>query len=240
MKSLKIAIVSLLCIGTVTMACGQTREKVKGSGNIKTETRNVKDFTGVKTSTAVDIYLTQGAGFEVVVEADDNLLEHIVTKVEDNVLNVSIDRITIMNHNKMVVHVTMPEVDYIKATSAGDVIGQTPIKADKLEIQTSSSGDINLEVHASELDLKTSSAGDLTLTGDAGYVKATTSSAGDIKAYDLKVKEADLRASSAGDIKITVTDKVTAHASSAGDIYIQGNPAYFDASSSSAGDVIKK
>ena len=240
MKSLKILLVTLLFLGTVTTVDAQRRERVKGSGDITTETRNVKDFTGVKTSTAIDIYLTQGNKFEVVVEADDNLIEHIVTEVKDEVLNVYFDRVSITRASKRIVHVTMKEIDYIKASSAGDVYGQTPVKTDHLKISTSSAGDVKLEVYAKSLDLSTSSSGDITLSGEADYLEASTSSAGDIKAYELTVKEADITASSAGDVKITVTERLKARASSAGDIYYMGNPDKVDARSSSAGDVVRK
>jgi len=240
MKSLKILVVTLLCLGTVTVAEAQIRKRVKGSGNIKTETRNVKDFTGVKTATAIDILLSQGDSFSVEVEADDNIIENIVTEVKDGVLSVYIDGINLTWASKRIVHVTMKEIDYIRASSAGDVIGQTPIKADVLKIRTSSAGDVKLEVFANKLDLETSSSGDITLSGEADYLEASTSSAGDIKAYELTVKEADISASSAGDVKITVTERLIARASSAGDIYYMGNPEKVDARSSSAGDVVRK
>lgn len=240
MKSLKITLATLICLGTITMAAAQPGRRVEGSGDVKKETRNITGFTGVKTSTAIDVYLTQGNKFEVVVEADDNLLEYIKTKVEDDVLKVYIDKVSIWNKKSMIVHVTMPEVTYIGATSAGDVLAQTPIKAEKLTVSTTSSGDVKLEVHAGTLELSTTSAGDITISGDADYLTATTSSAGEIKGYELTVKEADVKASSAGDVRITVTERLKARATSAGDIYFQGDPRYVDASSSSAGDVVRK
>ncbi len=59
-------------------------------------------------------------------------------------------------------------------------------------------------------------------------MKADLSSAGDLNAYDLKVREADISVSSAGDADINVTEKITARASSAGDINYKGNPKYVD------------
>ncbi len=240
MKSLKLILIAVICLGTLNTASAQ-RSKIKGSGDIKTETREVKDFTGVSTSTSIDIFLSQGNKFEVVVEAEDNLLDYIETNVEDGVLIVRFSRgINIISSERKVVHVTMKDVDYIKASSAGDVIGKTPIKAENLKIRTSSAGDVKLEVYAKNLDLSTSSSGDITLSGEADYLEASTSSAGDIKAFELTVKEADINASSAGDVKITVTDRLNARASSAGDVHYRGNPAKVDARSSSAGDIIKR
>ncbi|MEZ4999610.1 MAG: head GIN domain-containing protein [Bacteroidales bacterium] len=240
MKSPKLLLIALLCIGSAGVASAQFN-RTKGSGNVKTENRNLDGFTGVKTATAVDIYLSQGNNFSVKVEADDNLIDDIVTEVKDGILNVHIRKgISITWHEKMIVHVTMKEIDYISASSAGDVIGVTPLRVDDLKIRTSSAGDVKVEVTAKTLDLGTSSSGDITISGKADYLEASTSSAGDIKGYDLSVREADLSSSSAGDIKITVTEKLRARASSAGDIYYMGDPKYVDARSSSAGDVIRK
>jgi hypothetical protein len=240
MKSLKLVLIAVICLGTLNVANAQ-RKRIKGSGDITKETRNLDNFTGVTTSTAIDIYLTQGDKFEVVVEADDNLIDYIVTDVDDGVLKVRFKKgFNVTWSKKKIVHVTMKEIDLIKASSAGDVIGQTPIKAEGLKIRTSSAGDVKIEVYAKTLDLATSSSGDITLMGEADYVEASTSSAGDIKAFELTVKEADVKASSAGDVKITVTDRLYARASSAGDIQYRGNPGKVDAKSSSAGDVTKK
>lgn len=227
-------------MATVISADAQWKKRVSGNGNVQKEERKVTDFTGLKTSSAIDVYLSQGNGHKIVVEADENLLEYIVTEVSNDVLRIYPDDVNIRKAEKLRVYVTMQNVNYISASSAGDVIGETPVKTESLKISASSSGDVKLEVYAKNLSLKTSSAGDITLKGTADYVEASTSSAGDIKAYDLKVKEADLSSSSAGDIKITVTERLKARASSAGDIYFYGNPEHVDAKSSSGGDVVRK
>ena len=170
------------------------------------------------------------------VEADENLHEYILTEVRGGVLRVYTDA-NIRSAESRKVYVTMKEIRSISTSSAGDVIGQTPIVADLLELSTSSAGDINIEVKAREINATTSSSGDITLSGSADNISASTSSAGDLKALDLTVREADITASSAGDAKITVTERLKARASSAGDIYYKGNPKYVDAHASSAGSV---
>ncbi|MBN1387314.1 MAG: DUF2807 domain-containing protein [Bacteroidales bacterium] len=240
MKNLKLALIPLLCVATVACADAQWGKRVTGNGNVEKEERKATEFTGVSTSSAIDVYLSQGNNHRIVVEADENLLEYIVTEVKDDVLRVYPDDVSILRAERMRVYVTIKNVEYISTSSAGDVIGETPVKSENLKISASSSGDVKLEVYAKELKLKTSSAGDIILKGTADYVEASTSSAGDIKAYELEVKEADLSSSSAGDIQITVTERLKARASSAGDIYYYGNPEFVDAKSSSCGDVVRK
>jgi hypothetical protein len=138
------------------------------------------------------------------------------------------------------VHVTMKEIYNVSSSSAGDVFGQTPVKTDRLELSSSSAGDIKLEVYAKEIHVNASSSGDLTLTGEADILNADLSSAGDLDAYNLKIKDADVTVSSAGDADIWVTEKLKANASSAGDVNYKGDPKNVDAHSSSAGGVHKK
>ena len=134
----------------------------------------------------------------------------------------------------------MKEINSIRTTSAGDVIGESPIKSDKLELSASSAGDIKIEVKSKDLDVDISSSGDITLTGEADMLRADLSSAGDLNAYELKTREADISVSSAGDADINVSERINARASSAGDINYKGDPKYVDAHSSSAGGIHKR
>lgn len=240
MKNLKFLMIVTLAMVTISCADAQWRKRVTGDGNVQEEVRKPGEFRGVSTSSSVDVYLSQGQNFRVVAEADENLLEYIVTEVKNGILRIYVDDVNIRRAERLRVYVTMKDVDYISASSAGDVIGETPIRGDDIKISASSSGDVKLEIYANSLSLKTSSAGDIVLKGKADFVEASTSSAGDVKAYDLEVREAELSSSSAGDIRLTVTERLKARASSAGDIYYYGNPEFVDARSSSAGSVVKK
>ena len=232
--------IASLCVMTVACADAQWGNRVTGNWNVKKEERKATVFTGVTTSSAIDVYLNQGSSHRIVVEADENLLEYIVTEIKDGILHIYPDDVNIRRAKMMKVYVTMKDVDYLSTSSAGDIIGETPVTTESLKISATSSGDVKLEVYAKKLSLRTSSAGDIILKGKADFVEASASSAGDINAYNLEVKEAELSSSSAGDIKITVSERLKARASSAGDIYYYGNPKYVDARSSSGGDVVKK
>ncbi len=218
---------------------GQFRKTVYGNNKVVTKERNAENFTGIRVSTGIDVYLKQGNNETISVEADENLHEYILTEVRDGVLHVYTE-VNIRKAERKRVYVTMKEVNSVRTSSAGDVIGETPIKCDKLELSASSAGNIKLDVNAKEIEVDISSSGDITLTGEADMLEADLSSAGDLNAYDLKVREADISASSAGNAEINVSEKITARASSAGDINYQGNPKYVDAHSSSAGGVHKR
>jgi hypothetical protein len=232
----------ILLAGTILSSCviiGQPGKSVRGNHNVTKEERTLGTFKGVKASAGVDVYLSQGDKEGVTVEADENLHEYIITEVRGSVLHVY-TKVNIRDAEKERVYVTMKDIQSVETSSAGDIIGETPVKTDKLELSASSAGDIKLEIYADEVKLDISSSGDMTLKGETNTLDADLSSAGDLKAYDLKAKDADISVSSAGDADIYVTDKLTARASSAGDIHYAGDPAHVDAHSSSAGGIHKR
>ena len=239
MKAFKISIIAILCIAGTSCINGQMKKTVYGNGNVVTKERPAGDFSGIKVSSGIDVYLKQGDNVTVSVEADENLHEYIVTEYKNGILYVYTDA-NIRSAEMKKVYVTMNNVNTVSTSSAGDVIGETPVKTDLLELNASSAGDIKLEVYAKKIDVSISSSGDITLNGEADQLEAGLSSAGDLNAYNLKVNEADVSASSAGNADIFVTKRLRARSSSAGDINYKGDPEYVDAHSSSAGGVHRR
>ena len=125
--------------------------------------RNTGSFTGIKVSSGIDVYLKQGDNETVTVEADENLHEYIITEVKGGVLHVYTE-VNIRDAERERVYVTMKEINSVETTSAGDVIGETPVKSDEIKLSASSAGDIKLEVYAKEINIDISSSGDMTLT----------------------------------------------------------------------------
>jgi len=232
-------LIVVLCIGISACADAQFRKTVYGNGDVVKKERNAIKATGIRVSSGIDVYLKQGDDFKLSVEADENLHDYILTELKGDVLHVYTDA-NIRQAESKKVYLTLKEINSISCSSAGDLIGETPVKSDNLDLSASSAGDIKLEVYAKNIDISISSSGDITLNGEADFIEADLSSAGDLNAYNLKVREADVSASSAGDADIFVSEKLTARSSSAGDINYKGDPEYIDAHSSSAGGVHRK
>jgi len=239
MKNLKCFLVIILTLGITACVDGQIRRTVYGNNQVVKKERDAGNFSGLRVSSGIDVYLKQTDDESIVVEADENLHEYIQTEIRDGILNVYTEA-NIREAEMKRVYVTMRDINSLKTTSAGDIIGETPVKTEKLELSASSAGDIKLEVYAKEIEANISSSGDVTLTGEVDILDATLSSAGDLNAFGLEVREAEVFASSAGDADISVSERLRARASSAGDINYRGNPKYIDAHSSSAGGVHRK
>jgi hypothetical protein len=232
------AIVIVSVLVTISIQA-QSWRTVSGNHNVVKKERDAGNFTGIVVSSGIDVVLSQGDNQYLAIEADENLHEHIITEVKNGVLHIYSDA-SIRNAEMEKAYVTMKDINSVSTTSAGDIIGNTAIKAGKLELSSTSAGSIKLELDVNDLSVDLSSSGDMVLSGNADILDADLSSAGDLNALDLLVREADISASSAGDASINVSERLTARASSAGDISYKGNPKYIDAHSSSGGDIRKR
>ena len=197
---------------------------VRGNGDVTTEDRSINgEFDAIKVSRGLDVYLTQSNDESITVEADDNLHEIIITEVENNVLKIYADE-NISYSKSQKVYLNFKDVSKIIATSGSDVIAKNVIKADVLELSTSSGSDMNIEVETNSISCESSSGSDLRVSGKTGKLYAEASSGSNIKAGSLKAMETTARASSGADITVNTEKELIAKASSGGDIKYYGNP----------------
>ena len=213
---------------------------ISGNGHVEEESRDVSGFSGVHASTGIDVFISEGSGFDVKVEADENLLEVILTELNGNMLVIKTDRVNIRSAKSKKVYVTMPKLKELKISSAGDCKGMTPFNCDDLRVSISSAGDLKLDVEANRIDINISSSGDATLTGHTGVLDANLSSAGDLHAFDLIAETVSVDVSSAGDARVFASEEISMNVSSAGNIYYKGGAEVVHSRSSSAGDIVRK
>lgn len=232
-----VAIISLLLPSCIL---GGLASGVYGNGEVVEEVRDLDGFTGIIVSSGIDVYLSQDDVFSVKVVADENLMEVIKTEVSSRMLNVGVDRPGIRKAESKKVYVSLPELDKLRISSAGDCEGETSFSCADLDIEISSAGDLKLDVEANEIHINISSSGDARLSGSVNELRATLSSAGDLNAYDLEAKNVDVNVSSAGDAKVYASEELNMVSSSAGNIYYKGKARILNSNKSSAGDIVDK
>jgi hypothetical protein len=208
------------------------------------ETRQVSGFHGISVSSGIDLYLTQKNTEEVIVEAESDDLEKIITEVEGGILKIYIKQKSWLNINwnndPRKVYVSFKTLEKLEAASGSDVVSESLLKLDKLSLEASSGSDVKLELEANDLNVESSSGSDIKLKGKASFMQVSASSGSDIDAGNLETKKCHASTSSGSDIRINVTEELEANASSGGDISYSGNPAQKDINESSGGDVYKR
>lgn len=211
---------------------------ISGNGDVTTETIDVDGFTGVHASAGIDVLLSQG-DYNVEVVADENLQEYITVELRGDMLVIGTER-NIRRAESKVVNVSLPDLNELKISSAGDMEAETDFVCEDLQISISSAGDLKLGVEAEYIDINISSAGDCKIWGRTGSLDASLSSAGNLNAYDLEADYVKVRVSSAGDARVWANTEINMGTSSAGSIYYKGDAKITHKSKSSAGSISHK
>jgi hypothetical protein len=236
MKAIKIFTLLIFCTAAFQ---AEFLQAAQSGGN--RQTRQVHGFHGVSVSSGIDLYLTQKNAEEVVVEADSDDLDKIITQVEGGILKIYIKEKSWFNmdwnKDPRKVYVSFKILDKLDASAGSDVFGQGILKLDKLDLDASNGSDVKLELEANELSAESSSGSDISLKGKANVMQTNASSGSDIDASELETKKCTASVSSGSDIKVNVTESLDANASSGGDIIYSGNPKTKDINESSGGDV---
>jgi hypothetical protein len=205
----------------------------------ETEQRNVGSFTGVKVAEGIDVYLKKGSKEAVKVEVTGTKPENIITEVSGSYLKVHMASGNFRGRIQAKVYVTYVSLEKLSASSAGNIFSEDNIKAEDMEIQCSSAGNIEVTLDCETVEVSASSAGQVELQGKARSLNAEASSAGQIDAYDLEAQQVEAEASSGASLKVNVQSNLTANASSGGSIRYRGNPGKSITNSTSGGSVKK-
>lgn len=235
-------------------------KKIKGSGVLQTRSIGVEAFHTLKASRGVHVVIA-GSGDSLVIRADDNVLDYVVTQVKNGVLRIGIDEaINALHHAQ--VEVTVPGnggIRCLKASGAASIVSDELLEADgnmeltassagsvraavrarECRIQATSSGSVCTKLQAQTCEVKASSSGRVRMKGSCTDCSMHASSAGRIDAGEFTVQDCEARASSAGSISVHCERSLRARASSAGSISYAGEAAA-DFTNSSGGSVTKE
>jgi hypothetical protein len=198
-------------------------DEMIGSGRIVKETREVKSFDAIEASGAFHIYLSQGDEESLVLEADDNLMQYIETSVRGGKLYLETQGMGIRSAT-MRAHITVRDIEEIKASGAVKITGETPIDFNRLKISVGGAADIDMEVFGDLMEVKVNGAGKIYLTGEVEKMSIKLSGASKLKAETLYTRFMDVDISGAGSANVNVEEVLDAKISGAGNVRYIGDP----------------
>ncbi|HLV14897.1 MAG TPA: head GIN domain-containing protein [Xanthomarina sp.] len=233
-------VLASIILAIVMMSCnftGKFGTGINGNGNVITKERAIKEsFNSVKISRGLELQLTQGDTESLKVEADENLHDIITTTVENKVLTISTtDNIGESTAQKILL--SFKNIISIKATSGSEVYSTNTIQVEDLKLDTTSGSDLELSINATSISCHSTSGSNIELKGKAEVFIAEASSGSSIEAENLIAKNAQVKSSSGANIVVNAIEKLTAKASSGGDVKYIGNPEVIEKSDGVSGSI---
>lgn len=243
MNILKLLLAITIITTTSANAQWWSGKKISGNGEETTKTRSVGKYDKVKIRGSLDVDLIYGTEGNVKIEAESNLIEYIVTEVDDHALKVYIKKgysLRTSRGKKILITVPFKDLSEVTLSGSGDIVGKDTIKANDFRTAISGSGDVSISVEANNTIAQISGSGGLIIKGSSDNFNVKLSGSGDIEAFDFKSKYVDAAVSGSGDIEVTATESLKARVSGSGDIDYMGNPEKEDKTVSGSGDITKR
>lgn len=231
----KIVLVAIAAL--LFSSCHQVFEGVKGNGNVQTEQRKISEpFTKVSVNRGLEVIIEQGDVVKVEVEADENLLKHITTSVENGTLVISSDE-NIYSAEKEVVRVTMPTIEGLETTSGSNLSSKSVLKGSKMYVKSSSGSEIDVNAEFDTISSESTSGSNITLSGKALKFTSASSSGSEIEAGNLLANEVISQSTSGSSTNVNPRVSLNAKASSGSSIEYTYTPKTIVKEETSGGSV---
>jgi hypothetical protein len=251
-----LSIAALLSILIFITGCGKQWFRVEGNGQVTTELRTLPDFNRVINEGSFHVYIEQDTVFEVLIEAESNLLPYIRTRVNGTTLIIDTKE-NLKAHSTMKLYIKTPVVAGVTLNGSGLIKSQELIITDDLELGLSGSGDIDFDVDGNEIKVGITGSGSADMNVYCNYLVATISGSGGmyfageanrgdyrisgsgtIRAENFQLKECYTNISGSGSMYVAVEDYLQAEISGSGSVFYYGDPSV-STNISGSGSVIK-
>ncbi|HEV8505900.1 MAG TPA: head GIN domain-containing protein [Chitinophagaceae bacterium] len=222
---MKKLLVLLFIMGVFFSSCRFiTGQRIRGNGNVRTETRSPGNFKSVASHGSFDVFVSTGEQ-SVKIEAEENLLPYIETYVDGYTLQVDTKNdYWLSPSHKVKIFVSSPDYESIRSYGSGDITGESKItNSSKLELGVNGSANIKMDIDAPGINTETNGSGDIFLRGETKSFEGEIHGSGNIKALDLRSNDATIKIYGSGNADLSVDGKLDVHVAGSGDVNYKGN-----------------
>lgn len=238
MKTINLLIISAVVLLFSTTSCVDDLF-ISGNGIEASEARLTNHFSKVKSEGAFDVHISPGAEYDILIEAESNLIPYIETDVNGNTLRIHTRGLRNLNNSlPMKVFITTPFVENITQSGSG-IITTGYFEGEHFDITLSGSGTIETAIDASSLHGIISGSGSVYISGGADDADFLVSGSGKLDAWDLSLRNCEATISGSGSMWVNAQRFLKANISGSGNVFYNGSPS-IEKHISGSGNVIRE
>ena len=201
-----LSLILLFSFVSLSFSCsqGNYRYKSEMKTTIDYKVVDVEPFSGISLNIGANVYLSQGETHNVRIEADEDVMNKIITEVKDEVLIIKCDK-SLHSSKDINIYITMTELKLIEVNGSGDITCQDSFNSDNIAIEINGSGDVSL-------------------FGRAENQAIEINGSGDIKSFGMLSTNCAIDIQGSGDCKVNVENSLAVSISGSGDVIYKGSP----------------
>jgi len=189
----------------------------------RTEERSVPEFDAVSVASGIRVTVEIGPRRPVRVEADDETLSLLETRVEDGALHIGFKpHSSWSGEHRVQVSVQTPRLRAVSA-SGGSIVRATFTRGDESAIEASGGSDVRARgIDAGRLSLQGSGGSVFTLQGSADGLRLDLSGGSQLHGSDLSVKDVDVNASGGSQGELRANGRIRGSLSGGSELHVRG------------------
>lgn len=236
MKKLLFTLIVLAVSLSTVQAQNWWKNRITGEGDVVKRTLDVDDFAGFTLAVSGDVYLRQGDKTELVIKAQENIIDNIELKMDGDHLKITYDR-PVWKSKGIDIYMTVPSLNKIGVSGSGDVTADEKFtNLGDLQVAVSGSGKVKFECDAKDVETRVSGSGNVSIKGSGNSFSSRVSGSGNVRASDFEVADAKVSVSGSGNVYVFATESLEASVSGSGDVKYKGKPR-LKAKASGSGDI---
>jgi len=223
----------------VTAACnGQYRQSVRGSGNLITESRAVRNIDRVDLSPTGELVIIQSGRESLTIEADDNIMPFITSEVRGRTLYLDLEHGQVKTLSSTRIHYTLNVIslDAVSASGAPEISIES-LNAERLDIAIGGAGKVSVnKLIADELTVDLGGAAEMQLAEEVSRQVVDVGGSAEYLARNLRGETLVLTVGGVAKATVWVTENLNADVTGLAEVRYYGNP-QTNLSVSSGGDI---
>ena len=196
----------------------------QGSGNALTQTRRVSDFNRIYVKGSMQLNITQSDTYSVMVTADDNVVNGILTPVKDG--RLIIENRKHVNHADIIVNITTPTINNIEIVGSTETCISGKFNVHDIDIHLDGSGNFLCNELESDGIVRffTKGSTNVNVSGHATSFACKCEGSGNIIADHLEAGNVTARLNSSGNVFVKTNGTLNVAISASGSLFYNGTP----------------
>ena len=236
-----------IIIACLTITAFYSCDKVKfdGEGDIVTRTLELSEIDRFANEGSFDVFVEQGAIQSVVVEGQSNIIDRLLTRVDDGRWNIALKPGSYSDF-ALTINITTPNIEEMIIDGSGDVfidqyavsklrlrsrgsgdfvVSQPMTISNQLDLDVEGSGDISIpSLDCQNLEMDVEGSGDIMVSGNSQDAVYYVDGSGDIFSFDMIAVTGTATNRGSGDIELTIMNQLDATITASGNILYKGTP----------------
>jgi len=230
---------------TVTAFYSCDKLKFEGEGDIITKTLDLSDIDRFSNDGSFDVFVEQGATQNVVVEGQSNIIDRLLTRVDDGRWDIKLKPGSYSDFS-LTVKITTPDIEEmiidgsgdvfidqytvsklrLRSRGSGDFVVSEPMTiSNRLDLDVEGSGDISIvSLDCQNLEMDVEGSGDIVVRGNSQDAVYYLDGSGDIFAFDMITATGSATNRGSGDIELTTMNQLDVNITASGNVLYKGTP----------------